>query len=145
MTAAPLTETVLAVDPGRAKCGLAVVVGPEEASPAPRCRARRVVDTERLTLEVAALLREHSGVSRLLLGDGTHSATLRKALAATFPDLPLSLVNEFRTSARARRRFVRDNPAPGWRRLLPSGLRSPEVPYDDYAALLLAEDYFARK
>jgi hypothetical protein len=59
--------------------------------------------------------------------------------------LPLETVDEYNTSARARLRFVSENPAPGWRRLLPPGLRSPEVPYDDYAAILLAEDYFSKK
>jgi len=134
----PSPETVLAIDPGRAKCGLAVVAGPN----APRCLERAVVETERLTLAVADVLRRQPAIGRILLGNATHSATLRRALEAAFPHLPVQLVDEHGTSARARRRYVRDNPAPGWRRLLPAGLRSPEVPYDDYAALLLAEDYF---
>jgi len=135
---APSAVTVLAVDPGRVKCGLAVVAG---AAP-PRCLERAVVETERLTLAVADVLRRRPEIGRILLGDATHSATLRKALEAAFPGMPLLLVDEHGTSARARRRYVQDNPAPGWRRLLPAGLRSPETPYDDYAALLLAEDYF---
>jgi len=143
-------ETLLAVDPGRAKCGLAVVIGPaggdtgEDARP-PRCLERAVVPAERLTLAVADVLRRRPEVGRILIGGGTNSATLRRALAAAFPQIPLLTVDEFNTSARARQRFVRENPAPGWRRLLPAGLRSPEVPYDDYAAILLAEDYFAKK
>ncbi len=148
MTEAPIEtprETLLAVDPGRAKCGLAVVAGPEEEGRAPRCLERAVVETARLTLAVAAILRRRPDIRRILLGGGTNSATLRRALEATFPRIPLQTVDEHNTSARARQRFVRENPAPGWRRLLPSGLRSPEVPYDDYAALMLAEDYFQKK
>ena len=103
-----------------------------------------MVETERLTLAVGEILRRRPEISRLLLGNATHSATLRKALSDVFPQTPLEMVNEFNTSARARARYVQDNPAPGWRRLLPPGMRSPEVPYDDYAALLLAEDYFFR-
>ena len=132
---------LLAIDPGRAKCGLAVVQGPE----APHCLERQVVETGRLTLIVGELLRRRPEIERLLLGDATHSATLRRALAETFPQVPLEVVNEFNTSVRAKARFVADNPAPGWRRLLPPAMRSPEVPYDDYAALLLAEDYFSKK
>lgn len=134
--------TLLAIDPGRAKCGLAVVRGPKQRGAAPVCLERRVVETERLTLAAGELLRKRPEIARFLLGDATHSATLRKALAASFSQIPLELVNEFNTSARARARYVQENPAPGWRRLLPPGMRSPEVPYDDYAALLLAEDYF---
>ena len=141
---ASLTKfTLLAVDPGRAKCGLAVVHGPEQPGGAPVCLERRVVETERLTLAVGEILRRRPEISRILLGNATHSATLRKALADVFPHLPLELVDEHNTSARAKARYVQDNPAPGWRRLLPPGMRSPEVPYDDYAALLLAEDYFS--
>ncbi len=132
---------LLAVDPGRAKCGLAVVQGLHP----PCCLERQVVETGRLTLAVSETLRRRPGIERLLLGNATHSATLRRALAAAFPELPLELVEEFNTSVRARARFVAENPAPGWRRLLPQTMRSPEVPYDDYAALLLAEDYFFKK
>lgn len=130
---------LLAIDPGRAKCGLAVVQGPD----APRCLERRVVETARLTLAVGEILRRRPEIERLLLGSATHSATLRRALAETFPHLALEIVDEFNTSVRAKARYVAENPAPGWRRLLPRTMRSPEVPYDDYAALLLAEDYFS--
>ena len=132
-------ETLLAVDPGRAKCGLAVVAGPAN----PQCLERAVVATERLTLAVADILRRRPDIRRILIGGGTNSVTLRRALEAAFPQISLRTVDEYNTSARARQRFVQENPAPGWRRLLPSGLRSPEVPYDDYAAILLAEDYFS--
>ena len=145
-----MTETLLAVDPGRAKCGLAVVAGPEKAGSEqngcrPRCMERAVVETERLTVAVAEILRRRPEICQILLGDGTNSATLRRALESAFPQIPLQTVDEHNTSARARQRFIQENPAPGWRRLLPSGLRSPEAAYDDYAALLLAEDYFSKK
>ena len=140
-----MSETLLAVDPGRAKCGLAVVAGPAIPPATPPCLERAVVETARLTLAVAEVLRRRPEVSRILIGGGTNSATLRRALEAAFPHLPLQTVDEHNTSARARQRFIQANPAPGWRRLLPSGLRSPEVPYDDYAAILLAEDYFSKK
>ena len=136
---------LLAIDPGRAKCGLAVVRGPADSGEAPLCLERQVVATERLTLAVSEILKRRPEIKRFLLGNATHSAILRRALAETFPQIPLDLVDEHGTSARARVRFVQDNPAPGWRRLLPQGLRSPEAPYDDYAALLLAEDYFSKK
>ena len=133
--------TLLSVDPGRAKCGLAVVTG-LEADGKTVCRERAVVPTERLTLAVGEVLRRRPEITRLLIGNATHSATLRRALAAAFPEMPLDVVEEHGTSARARRRFVAENAAPGWRRLLPSGMRSPEVSVDDYAALLIAEDFF---
>ena len=140
----PSELVVLAVDPGRAKCGLAVVCGPPDGASLPVRRLHlSVVETERLTVCVADLLRRFPQIGRLLVGSGTGSTTLRKALASSFPLLPLETVNEHGSSARARVRFVREIPAPGWRRLLPAGLRVPEQPYDDYVALLLAEEWFA--
>lgn len=131
-------ETVLAVDPGRAKCGVAVVSGPTV-----RRLHMAVVESERLVVEVAALLRRFPQVSRLLVGGGTGSATLRRALQDTFPELALLTVDEHGSSERARRRFVREIPGPGWRRFIPPGLRFPERSYDDFVALLLAEEYFS--
>ena len=136
-----VAETILAIDPGRAKCGLAVVSGPDPV----QVLMRAVVGTERLTLEVAGLCRRFPAIARLLMGDGTGSAPLRRALAAALPGLPLELVPEHGTSALARARFLAENPAPGWRRVLPPGLRAPEQPYDDYVALLLAETFFSKK
>ncbi len=134
-------ETLLAVDPGRAKCGLAVAAGPDPV----RVLALAVVESQRLTLEVAALRRRFPEIARLIIGDGTGGAVLRRALAETFPDLPLEPVPEHGTSALARVRFLAENPAPGWRRILPPGLRAPERPYDDYVALLLLEAHFSKK
>lgn len=135
-----LPETVLAIDPGSIKCGLAVVSAP------PLLRLKlAVVDRARLTVEVGDALRAFPQISRLLLGSGTGSGDLRRAVQQTFPQLALEVVDEHGSSERARRRFVREIPAGGLRRLLPPGLRTPERPYDDYVALLLAEEYFGRK
>ena len=38
-------------------------------------------------------------------------------------------------------RFLRAHPERGWKRLLPPGLRSPDRPYDDFVAVILAERY----
>lgn len=134
-----MPETIISIDPGSVKCGLAVVSGPSI-----RRLHLGVVEAERLVVEVAEARRRFPQITRLLVGGGTGSATLRRALQAAFPDLPLQTVNEHGSSARARLRFVHEIPGPGWRRFLPPGLRVPERPYDDFVALLLAEDYFLR-
>lgn len=130
-------ETVIAIDPGSLKCGVTVISGPDI-----RRLHLAVVESERLVAEVGLLLARFPSVSRLLIGDGTGSGTLRRALQSAYPDLALAVVNEHGSSMRARQRFVAEIPAHGWRRFLPKGLRVPERPYDDFVALLLAEDYF---
>jgi hypothetical protein len=54
-------------------------------------------------------------------------------------------VDESHTSEQARRRYVNEKPAHGWRRLLPKALRTPETPYDDYVAILLAERWWRER
>lgn len=137
----PAEELLISIDPGRAKCGVAVVSGPAEAN----CRHKVVVDTLRLTVEVGNILRTHPGVDRIIIGDGTGSGPLRRALANAFADIPIETVDEHRSSERARRRYLQENIPYGWRRLIPPSLRSPDRPYDDYVALILAEDYFRNK
>jgi hypothetical protein len=41
----------------------------------------------------------------------------------------------------ARKRYFRDHPPRGWRKLVPLSLQVPPEPYDDYAAVILAEAY----
>jgi len=48
-------------------------------------------------------------------------------------------VEETGTTLEARRRYFRDHPPRGWRRLLPITLQLPPEEYDDYVAELLLE------
>ena len=148
--AAALAVTVLAVDPGRSKCGVAVVEGtrsPSSSEPPPaatstfRALRKQVTATDALLLQIAKLMREFPIIDTLVIGDGTQSATLRKAAAAMFPALKIAVVNEHGSSQRARARYVREHPPRGWQRLLPAGMRAPETCYDDTVAEILAEEY----
>jgi hypothetical protein len=51
------------------------------------------------------------------------------------------LAEEAETTLVARRRYFRDHPPRGWRRLLPLSLQVPPEPYDDYAAAIIGERY----
>lgn len=131
-------QVILVVDPGRAKCGVAVVTGPSPVT----CLFKGVVETLRLTVEIAELLRRFGNVERILVGSGTGGAPLRRAIQSTFADMPVIVVDEHRSSERARARYLSENIPYGWRRLIPPTLRTPDRPYDDYVALILAEEYF---
>lgn len=127
-------RVVLAVDPGSAKCGVAVVASP------PLTIARRcIVPTPELIEAVGKIVAACPRIDAIIMGDGTGSQRLAKALQEAHADRRFEIVDEFRTSEAARCRYCRENPARGWRRLLPRGLRAPEEPYDDYAAVILAE------
>lgn len=122
---------VLAVDPGRGKCGIAV------------CSEERVLHREVAAREdLEGRLRElvtRYGVEVVVVGDQTGAQEVT-ALAERL-GRPVVQVSEQGTTLLARARYLRDHPPRGWRRLLPPFLRVPDRPYDDYVAVLLAERF----
>jgi RNase H-fold protein (predicted Holliday junction resolvase) len=124
----------MAVDPGCLKCGLAVIDTRDGIL------ARGVVPAEVVGMVVQDWVEDHAP-HLLVLGKGTASRRIRTALSQV--DLPLKLVPEARTTLRARDLYFQENPPRGWRRLIPRGLQVPPVPIDDYAAVVIAEDYLA--
>lgn len=129
-------KTVLAVDPGSYKCGIAVV------TPG-RVLHQSVVPRDTATQAVASLVTEHQ-VEEVIIGNGTGSDQLARDLLSALPDLRIETVEEAYSSRKARERFFEDNPPRGLRRLIPRGLLLPHRPYDDYVAIILAEDYLSR-
>jgi len=128
-------RTVLAIDPGREKCGLALVSGKGALH-------KEVVPREDVALIVAHLAAEHI-LDKVIVGNGTGGGGLAEDLRASVA-VPVEMVDETLSSRRARDRFFEDNPPRGLRRLIPRGLLTPDRPYDDYVALILAEDYLNR-
>lgn len=122
---------VLAVDPGRVKCGIAV-------GQRGRVLAKAVVPAGRVAEVVASWTRDF-GVKRVLVGGGTGSPAVRKALAGLAGVARIESVEEAGSTLEARHRYFRDHPRRGWRRLLPLSLQVPPEAYDDYVAELLVE------
>jgi len=122
---------VLAIDPGREKCGLAVV-------------RRDGVVLERLVCPVDRLqgalqgLWERHRPNLVLLGDRTGAAEIAALIKQECASARLTLVDEHRSTEQARRLYFVENPPRGWRRLVPRGLLVPPEPYDDYVAIILA-------
>lgn len=130
-------RVVLAVDPGRRKCGLAVV------SAGRGVLYRDIVPAEELEGAVRRAVERHRP-DRVLVGGSTGSREavrrLRDALA-----LELTVVDERHTTERARRRYYQENPPRGLWRLVPLGLQVPPEPYDDYAAVVMAEEFLEKE
>jgi RNase H-fold protein (predicted Holliday junction resolvase) len=131
-------ERVLAIDPGSGKCGVAVVQRDGQAL------HRDIVPVERLVAVVGDLIAAYTPCA-LLIGNGTGAKPLLHALEEAITGLPIHSVPESHTSEAARRRYVAANAAQGWQRLLPRSLRTPDKPYDDYVALILAERWWEQK
>jgi RNase H-fold protein (predicted Holliday junction resolvase) len=125
---------VLAVDPGREKCGVAVS-GPEGVV------TRRVIGIA----DLPALLRDWVttyGIRVVVVGNQTGS----KRVFDIARGLPVAVeeVAERGSTLQARERYFADHPPRGWKRLIPRSLQVPPEPYDDYAAIVLAEAYLER-
>jgi RNase H-fold protein (predicted Holliday junction resolvase) len=141
----PVAERiVIAVDPGRSKCGVAVV-SPRPGRPRPQVHWRGVEPTSHVVERVLELNTAWMPEA-VLVGDGTEGRSilrgLRSRLSETVPVIP---VPEENTSRRARERVVQDSLPRGIARLVPRGMRVPNQPWDDVVAILLAEDWFARQ
>jgi RNase H-fold protein (predicted Holliday junction resolvase) len=127
-------ENILAIDPGSDKCGIAVVAQDG------RVLHQAVVSAAEIGGVARQLIVEYA-VSKLLLGDRTAARSVRDRLRETRVPLEPVVVDEHRSSEEGRRRYFRDNPRKGWRRLLPVTLQTPPRAYDDYVAVVLAERY----
>lgn len=135
-----MSDTVIAVDPGRAKCGIAVV---HKYSGVLR---KQVIETPRLAAVVAELAVTYP-VSTVVIGNRTTHRSASDALSMVTVDgkpLNLELVDEHRSSDEARSRYWREHAPRGMLRLIPVTMRTPPVPVDDYVAVILAERYWQR-
>ncbi|MBS1723969.1 MAG: Holliday junction resolvase RuvX [Armatimonadetes bacterium] len=129
-------KTVLAVDPGSSKCGMAVVF----RSNAGRIDLvwRGVVPTEQLQTKIEQIAQEHP-FSMVIVGSGTRSTETVGRIRETLPSVGILVVDERDTTMKARERYWEHNPRRGWRRLIPATLQTPKDPVDDFVALILAE------
>ncbi|QDR82053.1 pre-16S rRNA-processing nuclease YqgF [Sporomusa termitida] len=132
-------DRVLAIDPGREKCGLAVVHREQGLID------KTIIATVDLPDRVATLAAAHN-LTTVIIGDGTTTQTAQAVLAAiTVKGQRLTIVpvNEYRSTDEARVRYWRCHPPRGLKRLLPTGMLVPPVPVDDFVAVILAERYFS--
>ncbi|WP_371372151.1 pre-16S rRNA-processing nuclease YqgF [Sporomusa aerivorans] len=129
----------MSVDPGREKCGIAVVH---------RSRGilyKSIVETAELLAAATALVVKYS-LTTAVVGDSTSSRSAQSKLSTIEvkgQKMTVIPVNEYRSTDQARNRYWADHPPKGLFRLIPITMRVPPVPVDDYAAVVLAERYFA--
>jgi RNase H-fold protein (predicted Holliday junction resolvase) len=133
-------KTVLAIDPGQAKCGVVVARRTSEAKV--ELLWRSVVRTEDL-MDCVQRAASEQPFSMAIVGSGTRSKEVVKSLREWQPSIGILVVDESDTTIQARERYWHHNPRRGWRRLLPSTMQVPPEPVDDFVALILAERVLA--
>lgn len=130
-----MSRPVLAIDPGREKCGVAVLASDG------RVLVQEVVATAALDAAVGALIRAYE--PNVIMGNGTTSADAKKRVEAL--GVSVTLVDEYRTTDAAKCAYWEAHPPRGWRRLMPRGMLVPPVPVDDFVAVILAQRFLEKR
>jgi RNase H-fold protein (predicted Holliday junction resolvase) len=135
----PLKQPViLGFDPGRQKCGLAVM-GVDR-----NLLYHKVVESREAIATIEALQQEFP-ISTLVMGNQTTSRAWKQTLTESLHEAPrIVMVDERYSTLQARDRYWQMYPPRGFRRLLPQGMRTPPRPIDDIVAILLIERYLER-
>ena len=136
-----MNQTIIAIDPGREKCGIAVVHKPKGVL------TQQVINTGQLNSLIQKLSADYN-TSTVVIGDRTSSKEARSNLEQLRIDgqpLTIFLVDEHRSTDQARLRYWQANPPQGLKRLIPVTMQVPPKPVDDYVAVILAERYFDKQ
>ena len=126
---------ILGFDPGRDKCGVAVVDDNNQL------QYHEVVAAENAIATISHLCGEFP-ISLVVMGDQTTAKQWQSQLRSSCSDsITITMVDERYSSLEARERYWKMYPPQGLKRLIPQGMRLPPRPIDDIVAILLIERY----
>ncbi|MEA5551523.1 pre-16S rRNA-processing nuclease YqgF [Anabaena cylindrica UHCC 0172] len=129
---------ILGFDPGRDKCGVAVM-GLDR-----QLYYHQVVPAGDAIAQIETL-RQKFPISLIVMGDQTTAKKWKQRLNQELTDsLNIILIDERYSTLEARDRYWQMFPPTGLTKLLPKGLRQPPRPIDDIVAILLIERYLNR-
>jgi RNase H-fold protein (predicted Holliday junction resolvase) len=138
MTTDPLSPVVphlvLAIDPGKDKCGVAVVTTGGEI-------VERHIYASRDLADALMPLTKKYNITEIVLGNATTSQRMRQQLLSWLPLVRVAMVDESGSTLQARTLYWQANPPRGWRRLAPLSMQVPPEPVDDFAAVVLAQRF----
>ena len=125
---------IIAIDPGREKCGLVVLNSSIQAL------EKKVISRVDLIPEVLNLIAKYR-VETIVIGGGTASKSVQKELSRMEVRVNIIFVPERFSTLQARRLYWKENPPRGLKRFIPTSLLNPPHPIDDYAAQILGMRY----
>ncbi|MBW4687042.1 MAG: Holliday junction resolvase RuvX [Komarekiella atlantica HA4396-MV6] len=134
----PTQPVILGFDPGRDKCGLAVM-GLDR-----QLHYHQVVPAKEAITTIETL-RQKFPISLMVMGDQTTAKQWKQQIYQELAEpLNIILVDERYTTLEARDRYWQMYPPKGLTKLLPQSMRQPPRPIDDIVAILLIERYLNR-
>jgi len=126
---------ILGFDPGKDKCGIAVMSRDRNIS------YHQVVSSESAISTIQSLCKQFP-IDLLVIGDQTTSKSWKQRLTQSLsPALKIIQIDERYSSLEAKERYWQMYPATGLNRLIPLGMRTPPRPVDDLVAIVLIERY----
>ncbi len=126
---------IVGFDPGKDKCGLALMRGDRHLIKHQVIAAHQALPTLDDWLQ-------QDLISILVMGNQTTSKTWEAKLKQELPQLPeLVKIDERYSTLEARDRYWQMYPPKGLTRLIPLGMRQPPRPLDDIVAIILIERY----
>ncbi|NJN38058.1 MAG: Holliday junction resolvase RuvX [Acaryochloridaceae cyanobacterium CSU_3_4] len=126
---------ILGFDPGRDKCGVAVMGVDRRIHWHQVIRATEVINSVNVLCETYA-------ISLLVIGNQTTSEEwVQRLLSAIPPNLRIIKIDERYSTLEARSRYWQIFPPQGLARFIPQELRSIRRPIDDIVAIVLIERY----
>jgi RNase H-fold protein (predicted Holliday junction resolvase) len=129
---------ILGFDPGRDKCGVAIMDGERSIL------YHQIIDSAQAVAVLQQLCRQFN-VKLVVMGDRTTAKTWRNSLTSGLPStISIEMVDENNSTLEARDRYWKMYPPQGLQRLIPQGMRLPPRPVDDIVAILLIERYLAQ-
>ena len=134
----PSDSVILGFDPGKDKCGVAVM-GLDR-----QLQYHEVVSSSSVIAAINDLYQKYP-ISLLVMGNQTTSKRWKQQIQEQLSStVNIILVDERYTSLEARDRYWLMYPPKGLNKLLPKGMRTPPRPIDDIVAILLIERYLNR-
>ncbi len=134
-----LPSIILGFDPGREKCGLALVGVDRQLF------YHQVVASDAVLATINALSQQHP-ISLVVMGDQTTAKEWKQRLEAGIsPQISIFSVDERYSSLEARDRYWDMYPPKGLYRLIPKGMRQTSQPIDDIVAIILVERYLEQQ
>ncbi|MBF2077995.1 MAG: pre-16S rRNA-processing nuclease YqgF [Synechococcales cyanobacterium T60_A2020_003] len=129
---------ILGFDPGRQKCGLAVVTTDKFVL------SHQIVNAEEAIATLQTLYQQFPVIT-LVMGDQTTAQEWKQKIQTGVEEVgDIVLVDERYTSLEARDRYWEMYPPRGLTQIIPKGMRTPPRPIDDIVAILLVERYLDR-
>jgi RNase H-fold protein (predicted Holliday junction resolvase) len=126
---------ILGFDPGKDKCGVAVMSRDKNVC------YHQVVPSDAAVSTIQSLCKQFP-IEFLVMGDQTTSKSWKQKLTQSLsPSINVVQVDERYSSLEARDRYWEMYPPTGLSRLIPQGMRTPPRPVDDIVAIVLIERY----